>query len=212
VQRNRNTATAPVHSQKPKCQNTECRSALWIGVAQEGSSRVRSNKDSLKKIPTSGNSVTNDQIQNNCAANRFRRRPFHAHQQLHNIPIARKPAAERPRSSWSRRTPKTSWVCCGTTKQAQISAIIPAVKVPALIFAARGSQMPPQICGERQHQQSCQRKAAGSHPIMTGIITRRKQVGDDAVSPVVILGEHPRARTQRSEKRKENQHQQDSQS
>src|SRR6267142_2236584 len=82
AQRNRNTATAPVHSQKPKCQNTECRSALWIGVAQEGSSRVRSNKDSLKKIPTSGNSVTNDQIQNNCAANRFRPRPFHAHQQL----------------------------------------------------------------------------------------------------------------------------------
>src|SRR5205809_7286994 len=108
AQRNRNTATAPVHSQKPKCQNTECRSALWIGVAQEGSSRVRSNKDSLKKIPTNGNSVTNDQIQNNCAANRLRPRPFHAHQQLHNIPIARKPAAERPRSSWSRRTPKTS--------------------------------------------------------------------------------------------------------
>src|SRR6476660_4721128 len=50
------------------------------------------------------------------------------------------------------------------------------------------SQMPPQISGERQHQQSCQRQAAGSHPIMTGIITRRKQVGDDAVSPVVILG------------------------
>src|SRR5438093_4738947 len=108
AQRNRNTATAPVHSQKPKCQNTECRSALWIGVAQEGSSRVRSNKDSLKKIPTNGNSVTNDQIQNNCPANRLRPRPFHAHQQLHNIPIARKPAAERPRSSWSRRTPKTS--------------------------------------------------------------------------------------------------------
>ncbi len=74
------------------------------------------------------------------------------------------------------------------------------------------SQMPPQISGERQHQQSSQRQAAGSHPIMTGIITRRKQVGDDAVSPVVILGEHPRARSQRSEKRKENQPQQDSQS
>ena len=137
--RNKNTATAPVHSQKPKCQNTERRSALWIGVAKHGSSRARNNKDSLKKIPTSGNSVTNDQIQNNCVANRFRPRPFHAHQQLHNIPIARKPAAERPRSSWSRRTPKTSWVCCGTTKQAQISAMIPAVKVPALIFAARGA-------------------------------------------------------------------------
>src|SRR6184192_3826346 len=74
------------------------------------------------------------------------------------------------------------------------------------------SQMPLQISGERQHQQSCQRQAAGSHPIMTGIITRRKQVGDDTVSPVVILGEHPRARSQRSEKRKENQRQQDSQS
>src|SRR6187200_34362 len=61
AQRNKNTATAPVHSQKPKCHNTECRSALRIGVSQEGSSRVRSNKDSLKKIPPSGNSVTNDQ-------------------------------------------------------------------------------------------------------------------------------------------------------
>src|SRR5207247_1809178 len=50
------------------------------------------------------------------------------------------------------------------------------------------SQMPPQISGERQHQQSSQRQAAGSHPIMTGIITRRKQVGDDAVSPVIIFG------------------------
>jgi Acetyltransferase (GNAT) family len=56
--RNKNTATAPVHSQKPKCQNTERRSALRIGAAQEGSSRARSNKDSLKKIPTSGNSGT----------------------------------------------------------------------------------------------------------------------------------------------------------
>src|SRR4029453_5067002 len=146
AQRNRNTATAPVHSQKPKCQNTECRSELRIGVAQEGSSRVRSNKDSLKKIPTSGNSVTNDQIQNNCAANRFRRRPFQAHQQLHSIPIPKKPAAGRPRSSWSRRTPKTSWVCCGTTKQAQISAIIPAAKAPALIFAARGAITPKCRC------------------------------------------------------------------
>src|SRR5512133_458567 len=71
------------------------------------------------------------------------------------------------------------------------------------------SQMPLQISGERQHQQSCQRQAASSHPIMTGIITRRKQVGDDAVSPVVIFGEYPRAHSQRSEKRKENQRQQD---
>src|SRR4029434_3315419 len=110
AQRNRHTATAPVHSQTPKCQDTDCRSAVRIGVAQEGSSRVRSNKDSLKKIPTSGNSVTNDQIQNNCAANRFRLVSFQARRQLHSIPIAKKPAAERPRSSWSRRTPTSSRV------------------------------------------------------------------------------------------------------
>src|SRR5260370_7686200 len=111
AQRNRNTATAPVHSQKPKCQNTECRSPVWIGVAQEGSSRVRSNKHLLKKIPTSGNSVTNDQIQNNRAANGFRRRPFHAHHQLHNIPIPRNPPPARPTNSRHRPTPRPPYIC-----------------------------------------------------------------------------------------------------
>src|SRR5215510_1176222 len=109
VQRNTNTATAPVHSQKPRCQNTEWRSAPRIGTAQDSFSRVRTNKDSLKKIPTSGNNVTDDQTQNNRSANRLR--PFHEHQQPHNIPIARNPAAERPRISCSRLTPRTSCMC-----------------------------------------------------------------------------------------------------
>src|SRR6516165_5876137 len=109
AQRNTNTATAPVHSQKPRCQNTEWRSALRIGTAQESFSRVRTNNDSLKKIPTSGNSVTADQTQNNRSANTLR--PFHEHQQPHNIPIARNPAAERPRISCRRLTPKTSCMC-----------------------------------------------------------------------------------------------------
>src|SRR5206468_10268346 len=61
------------------------------------------------------------------------------------------------------------------------------------------SQMPPQISGERQHQQSCQRQSAGSHPIMTAILAWRKQVGADAVPPVVISGVHPRAGSARSE-------------
>src|SRR5215472_6163794 len=78
AQRNTNTATAPVHSQKPRCQKTEWRSAVRIGIAQESFRRVRTNKDSLKKIPISGNSVTDDQTQNNRGANRLR--PFHAHQ------------------------------------------------------------------------------------------------------------------------------------
>src|SRR5947199_8923349 len=99
AQRNTNTAAAPVHSQKPRCQNTECRSALWIGVAQAGFIRVNINKHSLTKMPASGMSVTSDQMQNNDVANRLRPQPFQAHQQLHNIPIARNPAAERPRNS-----------------------------------------------------------------------------------------------------------------
>src|SRR5256886_14323368 len=138
AQRNTNTAAAPVHSQKPRCQNTECRSALRIGVAQAGFIRVSINKHSLAKMPASGTSVTSDQIQNNGVANRLRPQPFQAHQQLHNIPIARNPAAERPRNSCSCRTPKTSCTCCGTIKHAQISAIIPATKAPLLIRAARG--------------------------------------------------------------------------
>src|SRR5437016_11781998 len=99
AQRNTNTAAAPVHSQKPRCQNTECRSALRIGVAQAGFARVSINKHWLTKMPASGTSVTSDQIQNNGAAKSLRPQPFHAHQQLHNIPIARNPAAERPRNS-----------------------------------------------------------------------------------------------------------------
>ena len=128
----------------PRCQNTEWRSALRIGIAQESFRRVRSNKDSLKKIPTSGNSVTDDQTQNNRGAHRLR--PFHAHQQPHNIPIARNPAAERPRSSCRRRMPKTSCIGCGTTKQAQISVTIHAANVPALILATPGAITPKYRC------------------------------------------------------------------
>ena len=128
AQRNTNTAAAPVHSQKPRCQNTECRSMLRTGIAQDGFNRVSSNKDSLRKIPASGNSVTNDQVQNNPAR---KRRPFHAHQQPHNIVSAKNPPTERPNNSCIRRIAQTSWVCCGTTKQAQIKAI-PAKKLAAL--------------------------------------------------------------------------------
>src|SRR5437773_6899948 len=85
AQRNTNTAAAPVHSQKPRCQNTECRSAPRIGVAQAGFTRVSSNKHWLAKMPASGTSVTNDQMQNNGVANRLRLRPSKAHQQPHNI-------------------------------------------------------------------------------------------------------------------------------
>src|SRR5947199_10753018 len=49
------------------------------------------------------------------------------------------------------------------------------------------SQMPPQISGERQHQQSCQRQAAGSHRIMFGIMVGRREVEEDAVQSVVIV-------------------------
>jgi len=73
-------------------------------------------------------------------------------------------------------------------------------------------QMPPQVSGERQHQQRRQRQTDGGQPIMGGIIARREQVRDDAVTPVVILREHPRAHGQRPEKRKKNQPEQDSQS
>src|SRR5437667_10848946 len=89
AQRNTNTAAAPVHSQKPRCQNTECLSALRIGIAQDGFSRVRNNKHSLTKMAASGSSVTSNHVENSRAANRLRPRPFQAHQQPHNIPIAR---------------------------------------------------------------------------------------------------------------------------
>src|SRR4030095_166483 len=89
AQRNRNTATAPVHSQKPKCQNTECRSAPRIGTAQDGSSRVSRNRHSLQKTPASGTSVVKDQVQNSP-----RPQLFHAHQQPDNIPIPMNAAEE----------------------------------------------------------------------------------------------------------------------
>ena len=68
------------------------------------------------------------------------------------------------------------------------------------------------MSGERQHQQCRQRQTDGGQPIMAGIIARREQVRDDAVTPVVVLREHPRAHGQRPEKRKKNQPEQDSQS
>src|SRR3989454_9064072 len=138
AQRNTNTAAAPVHSQKPRCQNTERRSMLRIGIAQDGFNRVSSNKDSLKKIPARGNSVTKDHVQNKRAPKRLRPRIFHAHQQAVNMPIAMKPAAERARNSCSRRIPNTSCRCCGTTKHVQSSAITPAAKAPLVTRAARG--------------------------------------------------------------------------
>ena len=138
AQRNTNTAAAPVHSQKPRCQNTECRSMLRTGIAQDGFNRVSSNKDSLKKIPARGNSVTKDHVQNKRAVNRLRAQPFHAHQQAVNMPIAMKPAAERARNSCSRRIPNTSCRCCGTTKHVQSSAITPAAKASPVTRAARG--------------------------------------------------------------------------
>ncbi len=108
AQRNTNTAAAPVHSQKPRCQNTECRSVLRIGIAHDGFNRVSSNKDSLKKIPARGNRVTDNHVQNKRAPKRLRPRIFHAHQQAANMPVAMDPAAERARNSCSRRIPNTS--------------------------------------------------------------------------------------------------------
>src|SRR5438094_2744861 len=72
AQRNTNTAAAPVHSQKPRCQNTECRSVLRIGIAQDGFNRISSNKDSLEKSPARGNSVTRKHDKNNRAPKRLR--------------------------------------------------------------------------------------------------------------------------------------------
>src|SRR5438876_8577158 len=43
---------------------------------------------------------------------------------------------------------------------------------------------------------------------MVGVVARRKQVGNHAVTPVVIVGKHRRAHSERSEKRQENQPQQ----
>jgi hypothetical protein len=83
AQKNTNTAPAPVHSQKPRCQSTECRSAPRIGAAQDGSRRVSSSRNSLQKSPASGTTVVKDEVQN-----RPRLQPFHAHHQPDNIPIA----------------------------------------------------------------------------------------------------------------------------
>src|SRR5207237_8147456 len=102
-----NTAMAPVHSQKPRCQKTECRNILRIGVAHPGFNCVSNNKDSLQKTPASGLSVTSDRIQNT-PAGRSRPRPLHAHQQLPNIPRAMKPAAERARNSCNLRIPSSA--------------------------------------------------------------------------------------------------------
>ena len=132
-------AAAPVHSQKPRCQKTESRSVAQIGFDQAGSSRARSNNTSLQKMPANRSRVRGDQIQNRRAAARSCRRAFHAHQQAQIIAKAKQPAAERPSNSCSRRIRKTSWLCCGTTKQAQINATIPARKLMALTRAARGA-------------------------------------------------------------------------
>src|SRR5207245_6794665 len=80
AQRNTNTAAAPVHSQKPRCQNTECRRALRIGIAQEGFSCVSRSRDSLKKIPHKSNSVTKDEVKNKGTSKRPREQAFQAHQ------------------------------------------------------------------------------------------------------------------------------------
>src|SRR5262245_16822560 len=133
AQKNTNTAAAPVHSQKPKCQSTECRNAPRIGAARDGSSHVSSSRHSLQKTPVSGTSAVRDQIQNN-----HRPQLFKAHQQPANIPIGMNAAEERARSSWNRRIPRTAWMCCGTTRHAQISATTPAPKAHALTTAARG--------------------------------------------------------------------------
>ena len=133
AQRNTNTAAAPVHSQKPKCQNTECRSTPRIGAAQGGSNRVSSSRHSLQKSPPSGTNVVRAQVQNSP-----RPRPLHAHQQPDNIPNAINAAEQRARNSCDRRIPRTACTCCGTTRHAQISAIIPATKAPLLTSAVPG--------------------------------------------------------------------------
>ena len=71
AQRNAKIATPPVHSQKPRCQKTECRREFRIGPAHDGSSRVSSNNASLPNNPISGIRVTSDQIQNTVAAVEF---------------------------------------------------------------------------------------------------------------------------------------------
>src|SRR6266536_3417342 len=54
-------------------------------------------------------------------------------------------------------------------------------------------QMPLQISGEGQHEQSGERHSASGKPMMIWIVARREQVGNDAVTPVVIVREQSRA-------------------
>ena len=138
AQRNMNIAAEPDHSQNPRCQKTEFRRTLRMGIAHAGFNRARTNKHSLRKIPASGSSVSKDQVQNKRAWSRFFLKPFHAHQQALNMPIAMNPAAERAMNSCRRRIPNTSCTCCGTTRHAQMSATIPTMKASALTWAARG--------------------------------------------------------------------------
>ena len=157
AQKNPNTAAAPVHSQKLKCQNTECRSAPRIGTAQDDSSRVNSNRHSLQKAPASGTSVIRDQVQNNP-----RPQCFHAHQQPDNIPIAMNAAEERARNSCNRRIPRTACMCCGTTRHAQISATTPATKAQLVRSAARGEAI--SKCRRRYSASGSINKAATDIP------------------------------------------------
>lgn len=96
--RKTNTATAPIHSQKPRCQKTECRNACRIGRERVRSNFESNNNASLQTIPASGNTVTVAQIQNNDRG-RVRPHPFHAHQQLTSILSAINPAEDRARNS-----------------------------------------------------------------------------------------------------------------
>jgi hypothetical protein len=133
----------------PKNPGARRRNAARHGGSESpkiGASCVNNSKLSLQQRPLSGSSVVRDQTQNSSAAGRLRSRPCHAHQQPHNMPIARNPAAERPRSSCSRRIPKTSCVCCGAIKDAQIREIIPTTKAPALTLAFRGAIVPKCRC------------------------------------------------------------------
>jgi len=111
---------------------------LRIGIPHAGFNRARINKDSLKKMPAKGSSVTNDHVQNKRPTSKFFLKPFHAHQQAVNIPVAMNPAAERAINSCKRRIPNSSCTCWGTTRHAQINAMIPAINAPALMRAARG--------------------------------------------------------------------------
>jgi len=137
AQRKTNTLAAPLHSQNPRYQKTESRKASRIGVAHDGSARVSSNRALLRKSPVRGKIVTTDhthaRAKDTCVSR------CHVHQHAHTIPIARKPAAERPRNSCNRSIPKVASASRGTTKHAQIRAIIPDINAAALTLALRGA-------------------------------------------------------------------------